>query len=96
MANAPQWAGLITDVDPHDNPGARIQDNCQSLSLGKLTGRKGVREVWLEDAVARGAPATDVTTLPNVLALSTLRTAHGDYLVYLNSDGELHSGRRPC
>lgn len=94
MADKLPWPGLATDPSPHI-VGARVSENCRALRPGILSGRGAARECWLESAVEREVVATDLTTLPDVLAVSTLRRPEGDVLIYLNSDGELHAGRRP-
>jgi len=88
------WPGLTTDVSPHA-AGARVSENCRALRVGIMQARGGVREVYCENMTARGAVVTDITTLPNVIAISTLRRAEGDYLVFLDSNGALMAGRRP-
>jgi hypothetical protein len=88
--------GLISDADPHDNPGATVQENCMSLSAGKLTGRAGCREVWLDNATARGGgTVADITTLPDIIALTIFRRPEADYCVFLDSEGTVHYGRNP-
>ena len=93
-SKADAWPGLATEASPHSGY-ARVSDNARPLRPGILSGRGGVRECWCESMTARGAAVSDVTTLPNVLALATLRRAEGDYVIFLDSDGALMAGRRP-
>ena len=96
MAEHRAFPGLFTDVDPHDNPGAQTQENCKSLSPGKLVGRKGCREIWLENATARGGGAvSDITTLPDIIAVTTWRRPDGDYVVFMDENGAVMAGRNP-
>ena len=88
-----EWPGLMTDADPHDIPGSRVQDNCQSMSPGSLTARGGIREAYFVNSAARGAAVSDITTLPNILAVGLLRRPEGDYCVFLDSSGNLMAGR---
>jgi hypothetical protein len=93
MADKLPWPGLSTDPSPHI-VGARVSENCRALRPGILSGRGAARECWGENFTARGSPATNITSLSDVLALSCLRRPEGDMVVFLLSDGTLHVARR--
>lgn len=96
MPDIKQWPGLFSDVDPHDNPGAEIQSNCMSISPGKLVGRAGVREAHFDNTTARGGGnVSDITSLPDIIHLTSFRRPDSDLVVYLDSTGVVRVGRAP-
>lgn len=92
------WKGLITDADPHDLPpgAAVVQDNAECIRPGYLDVRGGSREVWFENVTEReGGNVDDITTLPDLLAITAFNRPEGLLLFAMDDDGLVTAGRCP-
>ena len=93
MTKIDRWPGLYADTDPQDNPGSQVQENCSASAIGKLTGRKGMREVWIGNATARESEPT-LTNLSGVMACASFQRPGEEVLVWLEEDGTVRYGRK--
>lgn len=102
MPELNRWPGLFTDSDPHDSPGAQVQENCHDQSLGTLAGRKGMREVFFGNATARVSmtPYIDLdslpalTDIPDLIACASFLRPEGEVVVFMDTAGTVRQGRK--
>lgn len=89
------WPGLFADTDPHSNPGSQAQENCSGQSLGKLSGRKGMREVWFgANVTARSAPLPTITDIADCIAMASFQRPEGEVVVWLDTAGIVRYGSK--
>jgi len=87
MPNLKQWAGLFSDMDPHDIPegGAALQDNWTCNRIGALTVRKGMtRYPFL---TVTGATA-------DVVGIYAFNPPTKAYIAHHTSDGNVYLGNK--
>lgn len=82
------FTGQASAVNPHVAP-IVAQDNLTNVRPGQLTGRGGMRAVVFEDS--QGAASAY-----QILSMFTFTTPLSDFVIYLDSNGELQAGRSPA
>ena len=81
------FTGQASAVNPHVAP-IVAQDNITNVRPGQLTGRGGMRAVTFEDPLGSA-------TAYQVLGMFCFTTPLADWIIYLDSNGDLQAGRSP-
>lgn len=82
-----EW-GLVSNRSPHKAPAAPVVlDNCESLSPGRLTARRGLKQITFSNST------TAVTD--DIIAMQRFQTTTGDWIIYETSAGAVKIGRDP-
>lgn len=77
---------MMSDPDAHDLPpgASQYQDNIQSLSPGKLTGRRGYSLLqFSQGSGTSGSP---------VISMYTYTTGIGSWITYHTTDNKIRAG----
>jgi hypothetical protein len=85
------WPGLMTNADPHDLPAgaAVVQINCYARRPGELSVRRGHRIVEFDD------PGNGSVVDSQIISLAAVGQPQADYIVFLNTLGQVRIAKNP-
>ena len=93
-----KWLGLVTNADKRDIPpgAATVQTNVTTETDGKLSVRRGSREVSFTNHTARTAPADPDASLADIVGMFYFHRPEANMVVMQYSDGTVRVGKVPA